>query len=632
MRLVDHLSHFRRTHRYIGSMQYVFSAAVFAFVMIMNSLSVWALSPEQRSLIDSGVLYYNIQEACKETGNPDAEPVSFTGTVLAEAEQVKAFTGPQIEPTAIILHWTTAEYDNPQQLVEILKGRVEPPDYPNGRAVQLTVDKAGKVYQLSETLETKPTQSVEDKGWNDASIGIEIESGSFENDMEAYENDLLDNSTQYAAVLNVVKELMAKYNIPNEVNTAEKRGVFGHLEVNESSSDPGPRYMEKVRKDLGATGEVPSEEDPAASSLQLSTSCQCSTSAEGASGPLVGGDNTEKAWNFFISKGLEPHMAGGIIGNLLGESGLIPNRKQGNGIQTISSPDEIVNGKGFGIAQWTYSDTQNKWKQFAIEKNMDPLSLELQLEFLLNQLETNPGLGYEHLKQAPDLPQATWIFLAFFERPAKVINAGKAADPVQPTSGGAKTALDDRVALATPVIETYADNPAAALSGSGGSCSGGGALTGDVAEPDYAANPAVKVDGSPPGGHRASNCTGTFTPGAASLKEVISERWSPPVTSIGGYACRGIVGGSSTSVHGLGRALDVMIDSTTPEGLAKGDEIRNWTINNAATLGVQRVIWNRMTWVANKDGWRPYTGKNPHTDHLHIEINLEKSTNASLGR
>ncbi|MCA9331786.1 hypothetical protein KC968_02490 [Candidatus Saccharibacteria bacterium] len=156
--------------------------------------------------------------------------------------------------------------------------------------------------------------------------------------------------------------------------------------------------------------------------------------------------------------------------------------------------------------------------------------------------------------------------------------------------------------------------------------------SGNLTEPSYAKNPSVKVDGAPPGAHKTSNCTGTFTTGAASLRTVILEKWQPPVSSIGGYSCRKNTASPGTSIHGLGRALDVMIDSTTPEGLEKGNEIRNWVINNATQLGVQRVIWNKYTWAANKDGWRPYGGPNPHTDHLHIEINLDASTKGNLGR
>lgn len=340
--------------------------------------------------------------------------------------------------------------------------------------------------------------------------------------------------------------------------------------------------------------------------------------------PLIGGDNIEKAWNHLSTKGLEPHQIGGIIGNLLGESGLIPNRKQGGGMQTISSFSEVRANIGYGIAQWTTAGRQNAWGDFARESGRDPLSLDLQLDFLIHEMEANPTFyGYNHLKQSGDLRQATWIFLAFFERPSAVVNAGKAGNPNQPTSGSAKTALDDRVALAEPALAKYGFATPAGI------CS---TSSGDTSEPDFSKNPNVKVDGSPAGGHKPSNCTGTFTAGASSLREIILNRWSPPVTSIGGYHCRQIVGGSSTSVHGLGRALDIMIDSTTPEGLAKGDEIRNWLINNSTSLGIQRVIWNQHTWAANIDGWRKYTGSNPHIDHLHVEVNIEASKNSNLGR
>jgi hypothetical protein len=168
-----------------------------------------------------------------------------------------------------------------------------------------------------------------------------------------------------------------------------------------------------------------------------------------------------------------------------------------------------------------------------------------------------------------------------------------------------------------------------------GSCPPGGTANENVSEPGFEKNPEVQVDGSPSGAHKASNCTGSFTVGAASLKEVIAGKWMPPVTSIGGYSCRAIVGGSSTSIHGLGRALDVMVDANTPEGLAKGNEIRNWVINNATQLGVQRVIWNKYSWAANRDGWNLYYKpgeNNPHTDHLHIEINVAASNNPNLGK
>lgn len=179
----------------------------------------------------------------------------------------------------------------------------------------------------------------------------------------------------------------------------------------------------------------------------------CSVDAE-----LEGSGNKAKAFNFLVGEGLEPHQASGVVGNLLGESSLIPKRKQGAGMQTINSVDPIVadikNGDppsmGFGIAQWTSPGRQQAWLDLAAKTGKDPLSLELQLQYLMQELKTG-DYGYKELKAAGDVRQATWIFLAFFEKPGAVIDAGKARDPVQPTGGAAKDTLDARVGLANTV-------------------------------------------------------------------------------------------------------------------------------------------------------------------------------------
>ena len=153
--------------------------------------------------------------------------------------------------------------------------------------------------------------------------------------------------------------------------------------------------------------------------------------------------------------------------------------------------------------------------------------------------------------------------------------------------------------------------------------------TGDISEPDFKKNPAVQVDEGD--GERA--CPGDITVGARSLASSIESQWKPPVTSIGGYACRANTASpGSYSIHAYGRALDIMVDGTSSVGLKAGDEIRNWLINNSTELGVQRVIWNRHIWSAYKDGWNAYTGPNPHVDHVHAEINIKASKNPNLGK
>ncbi len=121
------------------------------------------------------------------------------------------------------------------------------------------------------------------------------------------------------------------------------------------------------------------------------------------------------------------------------------------------------------------------------------------------------------------------------------------------------------------------------------------------------------------------NCTGSFTAGARQLKTYLQGAY-PQIGSIGGYSCRqNTADASKTSVHGTGRALDIMI--RTDGGKAdndKGDPIGTWLIQHATELGVQYIIWDRTSYNSSRSGtkYRGYTGPNPHVDHLHVELNL----------
>lgn len=123
------------------------------------------------------------------------------------------------------------------------------------------------------------------------------------------------------------------------------------------------------------------------------------------------------------------------------------------------------------------------------------------------------------------------------------------------------------------------------------------------------------------------NCSRDFTPGAAELKRYIPANFAG-VTNIYGYKCRrNTASRSKTSVHGTGRALDIMIP--TLDGRANsavGDLIANWLVQNASAIGIQYIIWNRVRWSGSRSPRiAPYTGPIPHTDHIHMELNLAGS-------
>ncbi len=122
-------------------------------------------------------------------------------------------------------------------------------------------------------------------------------------------------------------------------------------------------------------------------------------------------------------------------------------------------------------------------------------------------------------------------------------------------------------------------------------------------------------------------CSGQLTEHAANLRELLL--WAfPQIAFISDYACRPIgTSEARTSVHGVGRALDLHIPMVAGGEADNelGDPVGNWLVENAQVLGVQYVIWDGWQWRSNlepgaKDG--PYGGSNPHRDHLHVEVTV----------
>lgn len=115
---------------------------------------------------------------------------------------------------------------------------------------------------------------------------------------------------------------------------------------------------------------------------------------------------------------------------------------------------------------------------------------------------------------------------------------------------------------------------------------------------------------------KAVRCSGRPEPGALALLSWLQERW--PVGWSGGiYNCRPVRGQKSMSIHAEGRAVDFMMPGAShPQGI----EIVRELGARGRELGVQSVIWDRRIWSARSPEGRAYTGVNPHTDHLHIEL------------
>lgn len=117
----------------------------------------------------------------------------------------------------------------------------------------------------------------------------------------------------------------------------------------------------------------------------------------------------------------------------------------------------------------------------------------------------------------------------------------------------------------------------------------------------------------------AKDCTGTVEPGAKALLAWLTENY-PQGRSMGIFNCRPVVGGTVTSLHGEGRALDWGMPMVNGRGTPEGRAIVHRLGADGAALGLQAIIYDRTIWSAKSPEGRPYKGAAPHFDHLHIEM------------
>jgi hypothetical protein len=83
------------------------------------------------------------------------------------------------------------------------------------------------------------------------------------------------------------------------------------------------------------------------------------------------------------------------------------------------------------------------------------------------------------------------------------------------------------------------------------------------------------------------------------------------------------------SEHKEGRAWDWGVNAykgvpTVPQATIETmlGELLAGDAELARRMGVLYLIYNRRIWSAPKqaEGWRPYKGSDPHTDHVHISL------------
>jgi hypothetical protein len=116
------------------------------------------------------------------------------------------------------------------------------------------------------------------------------------------------------------------------------------------------------------------------------------------------------------------------------------------------------------------------------------------------------------------------------------------------------------------------------------------------------------IYGTPGTAHGKITGTNGVKANVLSAMNFIASTWGIPVNGMG-------PGSVPNSDHPKGLALDAM---TTNVSL--GTSIANYFIMNATGRRVKYIIWQRRIWFPDGRGWKPYTGPNPHTNHVHISF------------
>lgn len=120
----------------------------------------------------------------------------------------------------------------------------------------------------------------------------------------------------------------------------------------------------------------------------------------------------------------------------------------------------------------------------------------------------------------------------------------------------------------------------------------------------------------------AQHDAGKSQPGARQLMLWCLDAY-PSATNLGIYAPRNVRGGGALSVHAEGRAIDVGFPDVGAAGNPLGWQLAHQLVAAHVAIGIQCVIYARRIWSTARPAWRAYGGTDPHTGHVHAELNRE---------
>lgn len=412
------------------------------FLSVLFPATVVGMSAEQKKLFQSGILYFDINTcadvgAVANTGGNATGKVYLLGDSIAQGTQgelTAALTGKGFSDViinALASRSLTTGSSDLNGLSVLGKDKGQWADA-NTVIIELGANggvNAENIKIAMDTIKANNTTGAKVYWINTGANGGTVDAGAINTALQqgiAEGYTIIDWASQVAAHPDYIAD--------------DGYGVH--------ASDAGKQPFAQTIAD----GAVGGGSVPAATA---NSDCACKA---GSTIPLVGGDNAEKIFNFFVGKGLQPFQAAGIIGNMMAESGVEPMRLQGTTGDTTTPADQVPAGTslGWGLVQWTPA---HKMINPVRDAGKDPNDLGIQIDFLWEQLEGGGPIpekaAGDKLKATTNAREAAEVFASQYER-----HAG----PPQPVRGD----------FAESVLAQFGSNTGGSASGGTNACGGGG--------------------------------------------------------------------------------------------------------------------------------------------------------------
>ena len=264
-------------------------------------------------------------------------------------------------------------------------------------------------------------------------------------------------------------------------------------------------------------------------------------------------------WDFLKKEGFSDFGVAGLMGNLDAESALRPNNLQDTYSRSLGLSDaeytaKVDNGTytnfvrdsaGYGLAQWTYWSRKENLLNYAKSKNKSIGNLEMQLEFLVQELKTSyKNSVYNILVNATTVQQASDVVLMNFERPAN-----------------AAAQKSKRAAMGQVYYDKYAK----------------GVENTTMATNTYKKGQKTKLSENFNSlefdCHGSGCCSETIiNPKLVEYVQKIRDHFGKSITVTSGYRCpthNKRIGGATGSRHSKGDAADIVVSGVAPREVAK---------------------------------------------------------------